>query len=153
MRKKVIIFTDGSCFGNPGSGGYSAILRHKKYEKTFSAGYCLTTNNRMELMAAIIALESLKYSCEVVLMSDSQYLRLGITKWIYKWKKENWKSSNKKPIKNIDLWLRLDKVVQCHFIQWNWIKGHTGNLENERCDELARIAAAYPVLEDIGYLK
>ncbi|CUX96407.1 ribonuclease HI [Candidatus Doolittlea endobia] len=151
MRKRVAIFTDGSCLGNPGPGGYGAIQRCKHYEKTLSAGYRLTTNNRMELMAVIVALEALTDACEVVLSTDSQYVRQGITKWIHNWKKRSWKTADKKPVKNIDLWLRLDAAIQPHTLQWDWVKSHAGHPENERCDELARKAAALHILEDVGY--
>lgn len=151
MSKQVEIFTDGSCLGNPGPGGYGAILRYKQYEKVFSAGYRLTTNNRMELMAAIVALEALKDPCEVVLSTDSQYVRLGITQWIHHWKKIGWQTSEKKPVKNVNLWQRLDEAIQSHRLRWNWVKGHAGHSENEFCDELARTAAGHPAFEDIGY--
>ncbi|RLR18230.1 ribonuclease HI [Sodalis-like symbiont of Bactericera trigonica] len=151
MRKQVAIFTDGSCLGNPGPGGYGAILRYKQYEKTFSAGYLLTTNNRMELMAAIVALEALTDACKVVLSTDSQYVRQGITQWIHNWKKRGWKTADKKPVKNVDLWQRMDAAIQPHTMRWDWVKGHSCHPENERCDELARIAAGHPALEDIGY--
>ncbi|ABF14254.1 ribonuclease HI [Candidatus Palibaumannia cicadellinicola] len=151
MRKKIEIFTDGSCFGNPGPGGYGAILRYKKYEKEHSAGFLLTTNNRMELMAAIIALEFLRDPCEAIVYIDSKYVHQGVIQWIYNWKKHNWKNSAKKIIKNLDLWQRLDVVSNLHVIHWRWVKSHTGHPENERCDELARIAAEHPKFEDIGY--
>lgn len=151
MHKKVLIFTDGSCFGNPGHGGYAAILQYKHYEKTFSAGYYLTTNNRMELMAAVIALEALTNSCDVILSTDSQYVYQGITKWVHNWKKRGWKTAENKPVKNISLWQRLDIAIKPHILRWNWIKSHVGHLENERCDYLARTAAASPSLEDIDY--
>lgn len=151
MRKQVEIFTDGSCLGNPGPGGYGAILRYGQHEKLFSAGYRLTTNNRMELMAAIVALEALKEPCHVVLSTDSQYVRQGITSWIHNWKKRGWKTADKKPVKNVDLWKRLDSALAGHEIQWEWVKGHAGHPENERCDELARSAASHPQSEDIGY--
>ncbi|MEB7539307.1 ribonuclease HI [Pantoea anthophila] len=151
MRKQVEIFTDGSCLGNPGPGGYGAILRYGQHEKTFSAGYRLTTNNRMELMAAIISLEALTQPCDVVLSTDSQYVRQGITSWIYNWKKRGWKTADKKPVKNVDLWQRLDQALSTHKIQWEWVKGHAGHPENERCDVLARSAAENPAFEDIGY--
>ena len=138
MLKQVEIFTDGSCLGNPGPGGYGAILRYRGYEKTFSAGYTRTTNNRMELMAAIVALEALKEHCEVILSTDSQYVRQGITQWIHNWKKRGWKTADKKPVKNVDLWQRLDAALGQHQIKWEWVKGHAGHPENERCDELAR---------------
>ncbi|XBS68951.1 ribonuclease HI [Acerihabitans sp. KWT182] len=151
MQKQVEIFTDGSCLGNPGPGGYGAILRYKEHEKTFSAGYRLTTNNRMELMAAIVALEALKDSCEVVISTDSQYVRQGITQWIHNWKKRGWQTAEKKPVKNVDLWQRLDLAIQNHVLRWDWVKGHAGHPENERCDELARGAALNPAFEDTGY--
>ncbi|SBT81923.1 Ribonuclease H [secondary endosymbiont of Trabutina mannipara] len=157
MCQQIEIFTDGSCLGNPGPGGYCAILYYKKlfyknYEKTFSAGYRLTTNNRMELMAAIIALESLTEKCKVVIITDSQYLRKGITEWVNNWKKRYWKTYDNKPVKNVDLWKRLDAAIKPHNLRWNWVKGHSGNFKNEQCNKIARIAANYPYLEDdIGY--
>ncbi|EPE1851221.1 ribonuclease HI [Cronobacter dublinensis] len=151
MRKQVEIFTDGSCLGNPGPGGYGAILRYKQHERTFSAGYRLTTNNRMELMAAIVSLEALREHCIVTLSTDSQYVRQGITQWIHNWKKRGWKTADKKPVKNVDLWQRLDTALGQHEIKWEWVKGHAGHPENERCDELARAAAMAPTLEDTGY--
>ena len=151
MLKQVEIFTDGSCLGNPGPGGYGAILRYRGREKTFSAGYTRTTNNRMELMAAIVALEALKEQCDIVLTTDSQYVRQGITQWIHNWKKRGWKTADKKPVKNVDLWQRLDAALGQHQIKWEWVKGHAGHPENERCDELARAAAMNPTLEDTGY--
>lgn len=151
MCKTIQIFTDGSCLGNPGPGGYGYILRYKQYEKTFSAGYHRTTNNRMELMAAIVALEELTEACQVVLSTDSQYLCQGITQWIHTWKQLGWKTTEKKPVKNVDLWQRLDIAVQLHTLRWDWVKGHAGHPENERCDELAHIAAGYPNYDDIGY--
>ncbi|AYN27440.1 ribonuclease HI [Buttiauxella sp. 3AFRM03] len=151
MRKQVEIFTDGSCLGNPGPGGYGAILRYKQHEKIFSVGYRLTTNNRMEMMAAIVALEALIEPCDIVLSTDSQYVRQGITQWIHNWKKRGWKTADKKPVKNVDLWQRLDAALSEHKISWEWVKGHAGHPENERCDELARVAASNPTLEDVGY--
>ena len=151
MLKQVEIFTDGSCLGNPGPGGYGAILRYQQREKTFSEGYRLTTNNRMEMMAAIVALEALKEPCTVVLSTDSQYVRQGITQWIHNWKKRGWKTADKKPVKNVDLWKRLDAALGKHEIRWEWVKGHAGHPENERCDELARSAAMNPTQEDVGY--
>jgi len=137
MRKQVEIFTDGSCLGNPGPGGYGAIMRYRQHEKTFSEGYFLTTNNRMELMAAIVALEALKEHCDVVLSTDSQYVRQGITQWIHNWKKRGWKTADKKPVKNEDLWRRLDELAAQHRVQWRWVKGHNGHDGNERADALA----------------
>lgn len=151
MRKQVEIFTDGSCLGNPGPGGYGAILRYGQHEKTFSAGYYLTTNNRMEMMAAIVALEALTQPCTVTLSTDSQYVRQGITSWIHNWKKRGWKTADKKPVKNVDLWKRLDTALSHHEIKWEWVKGHAGHPENERCDELARSAAGSPAFDDVGY--
>ena len=151
MRKQVEIFTDGSCLGNPGPGGYGAILRYREHEKLFSTGYRLTTNNRMELMAAIVALEALTQPCDVVISTDSQYVRQGITSWIHNWKRRGWKTADKKPVKNVDLWKRLDLALSNHEIKWEWVKGHAGHPENERCDELARSAAGNPTQDDIGY--
>lgn len=149
MRKTVAIYTDGSCLGNPGPGGYGVVLKYKQHCKELSGGFRLTTNNRMELLAAIIALESLKDSCNVELTTDSQYVRLGITQWLTLWKRNNWKTSQKQPVKNQDLWQRLDSAVQPHTVAWHWVKGHAGHPENERCDILARSAAeAKPVSID-----
>ncbi|MGG2143498.1 ribonuclease HI [Symbiopectobacterium sp. RP] len=151
MTKQVEIFTDGSCLGNPGPGGYGVVLRYKQHEKILSAGYHLTTNNRMELMAAIAALEALTTPCTVVLSTDSQYVLQGITRWINNWKLKGWKTADKKPVKNIDLWQRLDAAIQWHTMRWEWVKGHAGHPENEKCDELARQAASHPTQEDTGY--
>lgn len=147
--KEVEIFTDGSCLGNPGPGGYAAILRYKGREKEVSAGYFNTTNNRMELLAPIVALRMLKEPCKVTLHSDSQYMKNGITSWIKNWKKNNWQTSSKTPVKNKDLWIALDEISQVHQINWQWVKGHDGHVENERCDVLARTAANNPTLEDV----
>ncbi|RTE87517.1 MULTISPECIES: ribonuclease HI [Gammaproteobacteria] len=149
-KKEVAIYTDGSCLGNPGPGGYGAILVYGKHRKELSAGFHLTTNNRMELLAAIVALETLTRSCHIELWTDSEYVRQGITQWIHGWKKKGWKNSQKKPVKNADLWQRLDKATERHHISWHWVKGHSGHPENERCDELARIAAGKPTQEDQG---
>ncbi len=138
--KKVEAFTDGACSGNPGPGGWGAILRHGRHEKELSGGEELTTNNRMELMAAIAALEALKEPCEVHLTSDSTYLRDGITKWIHEWKRNGWKTAAKKPVKNADLWQRLEAAAAPHDVHWHWVKGHAGHEENERADALAREA-------------
>lgn len=151
MNKQVEIFTDGSCLGNPGPGGYGAILRYKQHEKTLSAGYYLTTNNRMELLAAIVALEALTSPCSVTLYSDSQYVRQGITNWIHNWKKRGWKTADKKPVRNVDLWQRLDLATQKHKVNWIWVKGHAGHDENERCDIIAKAAAESPTFIDEGY--
>ncbi|MCG3732654.1 ribonuclease HI [Vibrio cincinnatiensis] len=151
MKKQVEIFTDGSCLGNPGPGGYGVVLRYKQVEKTLSKGYRLTTNNRMEMLAAVVALQTLKEPCEVILTTDSQYVRQGITQWIHNWKLRGWKTADKKPVKNADLWQRLDKETARHHVEWRWVKGHAGHRENEMCDELARTAAENPTEEDHGY--
>lgn len=151
MTKQVEIFTDGSCLGNPGPGGYGIVLRYKQVEKTLAKGYTLTTNNRMEMMATIVALQALKEPCDVILTTDSQYVRQGITQWIHNWKKRDWKTSDKKPVKNADLWKELDAETGRHKIDWRWVKGHAGHRENEMCDELARAAAENPTDEDTGY--
>ena len=140
MLKQVEIFTDGSCLGNPGPGGYGAILRYRGREKTFSAGYTRTTNNRMELMAAIVALEALKEHCEVILSTDSQYVRQGITQWIHNWKKRGWKNAAGQPVENQDLWWLLITLTKKHNVQFYKVKGHSDHPENNRCDELARAA-------------
>jgi ribonuclease HI len=142
-RKEIVeIFTDGACSGNPGPGGWGAILRYNGTEKELSGGDARTTNNRMELMAAIAALEALKRQVKVSLYTDSQYLRDGITRWIHDWKARGWKTADKKPVKNIDLWQRLEAALADHEIEWHWIRGHSGHPENERADELARAAIA-----------
>ncbi|CDL80463.1 ribonuclease HI [Xenorhabdus cabanillasii] len=153
MSKQVEIFTDGSCLGNPGPGGYGVLLRYKQKEKNLSKGYFRTTNNRMELMAAITGLEALKEPCKVILTTDSQYVRQGITQWIHNWKKRGWKKADKSPVINVDLWQRLDKAISPHDIDWRWVKGHTGHRENELCDELARAAANSPTQDDGGYIE
>ncbi len=137
----VEIFTDGACSGNPGTGGWGAILRWRGHEKELYGGEPETTNNRMEMMAAIQALESLKHTKRVVLYTDSTYLRDGITSWIHGWKRNGWKTAAKKPVKNEDLWRRLDAALKGHEIDWRWVKGHAGHPENERADELARLGA------------
>jgi len=151
MTKQVEIFTDGSCLGNPGPGGYGTVMRYKQHEKELSDGFYMTTNNRMELLAAIVGLSSLKESCQVDLTTDSQYVRQGITQWIHNWKKRGWKTADKKPVKNADLWQRLDEESQRHQVSWHWVKGHAGHPENERCDDLARAAAESPSQDDNGY--
>ncbi|KJG08461.1 ribonuclease H [Photobacterium kishitanii] len=151
MMKQVEIFTDGSCLGNPGPGGYGTVLRYKQHEKELSGGYLMTTNNRMELLAAIMGLASLKQPCSVDLTTDSQYVRQGITQWIHNWKKRGWQTADKKPVKNADLWQQLDRETQRHQVQWHWVKGHAGHPENERCDVLARTAAENPTQADTGY--
>ncbi len=137
--KKVNIFTDGACKGNPGKGGWGALLIYNGVEKELSGGEMDTTNNRMELMAVIKALESLKFPCSLNITSDSTYVLKGITEWLKNWKKNNWKTAAKKEVKNADLWQRLDQLVQQHEIQWHWVKGHSGHLENERVDQLANL--------------
>lgn len=139
-KPKVTVFTDGACSGNPGPGGWAAILRFKDTERELSGYETHTTNNRMELMAAIEALKALKMACRVTLVTDSQYLKDGITTWITNWKKQGWKTSNKKPVKNLELWRALEEVVANHDVEWQWIRSHTGHPENERADELARAA-------------
>lgn len=151
--KYIEIFTDGSCLGNPGPGGYCTIIKYKKYEKIFSAGYFLTTNNRMEILSAIVALEYLEKNYFLIIYTDSQYLKQGITKWISIWKKKCWKTTSNKAVKNIDLWVRLHQLIQQHNIKWKWIKSHSGSIYNERCDKLARIAASNAHLIDVGYIK
>ncbi|MGV6807111.1 MAG: ribonuclease HI [bacterium] len=135
--KKVEIFTDGACRGNPGPGGWGALLRFGDNEKRLYGGEVDTTNNRMELTAAIRGLAALKEPCEVALTTDSQYVRQGITEWMANWKKRNWKSASKKPVKNQDLWRDLDALQQKHKVSWHWVKGHSGHRENEIADKLA----------------
>ncbi|MBU1247898.1 MAG: ribonuclease HI [Proteobacteria bacterium] len=140
--KEVTIYTDGSCLGNPGPGGYGAVLLFGDTRKELSSGYRKTTNNRMEMMAVIVALEALKEPCKVVLYTDSQYVKNAFTqKWLVNWEKNGWKTAAKKPVKNKDLWQRMVPLVESHSLEWRWVKGHAGNPENERCDELARNAA------------
>ena len=138
----VDLFTDGACSGNPGPGGWGAILRFRGTEKELSGGEMQTTNNRMELMAAIAGLEALKRAVKVRVHTDSMYLKDGITKWIHGWKKKGWKTADKKPVKNVDLWQRLEKAIAEHDVSWHWVRGHSGHAENERADELARVAIA-----------
>lgn len=140
--KHVEIYTDGACSGNPGPGGWGAILRWNGKEKELSGGEAETTNNRMELMAAISALEAIKEPVTADLFTDSSYVRDGIGKWMYGWKKNGWKTADKKPVKNAELWQRLDEANKRHKVEWHWIKGHAGHPENERADELARVAMA-----------
>jgi ribonuclease HI len=135
---EVEIFTDGACSGNPGPGGWGAILRYGKVEKELAGGEPQTTNNRMELMAAIAGLEALKRPCKVRLYTDSQYLRDGITQWLPGWKARGWRTSAKNPVKNIDLWQRLEQAAAAHAVEWHWVRGHAGHPENERADALAR---------------
>lgn len=145
MKKEVRIYTDGACKGNPGRGGYGVILACGEIKKELSAGYRHTTNNRMELMAAIAGLEALRRPAKVTLYSDSKYLTDALTKgWIPGWRKRGWQTAARKPVKNQDLWERLDRAIQDHEIAVQWVKGHAGHAQNERCDELANEAAAQP---------
>lgn len=139
---RVQIYTDGACSGNPGPGGWGAILIWGEHRKELTGGEAHTTNNRMELMAAISALEALKKGVAVDLFTDSEYVRNGITKWIFGWKRNGWKTADKKPVKNIELWQRLDEALKRHDVAWHWVKGHAGHPENERADELARAGIA-----------
>ena len=139
-ERAVRAFTDGACSGNPGPGGWGALLQWGEHERELSGGEAQTTNNRMEMTAAIMALEALKRPCTVALYTDSQYLRDGITKWILGWKRNGWRTSDKKPVKNADLWQRLDAARARHQVDWHWVRGHAGHPENERVDRLARAA-------------
>lgn len=138
--KSVEIFTDGACRGNPGPGAWAALLRWKGSEREMAGYEPMTTNNRMELMAPIQALESLKRPCRVRITTDSQYVRNGMTQWIHNWKRRGWHTADKKPVKNQDLWERLDALAQAHQVEWHWVKGHGGHVENERVDQLANDA-------------
>ena len=137
---KVTIYTDGACSGNPGPGGWGALLRAGQHEKELSGYNPQTTNNRMELTAALEALRALKRPCQIEFHTDSEYLRKGITEWIGNWKRRGWKTAAKKPVKNQDLWQALDQAIQPHQITWHWVRGHAGHPENERVDQLARAA-------------
>ncbi len=136
-EQAVEIFTDGACRGNPGPGGWGALLRCNGTEKELYGAEALTTNNRMELMAAIRALDSLKRPCRVSVTTDSKYVLQGITEWLAGWKRKDWKTASKQPVKNVDLWQELDRLVAPHQIEWHWVRGHTGHAENERADQLA----------------
>ncbi|HRF09378.1 MAG TPA: ribonuclease HI [Xanthobacteraceae bacterium] len=138
MTDRVKIHSDGACSGNPGPGGWGAIVEHKGARTELKGGEPMTTNNRMELMAAIMALESLPPKCEADIYTDSQYVKGGITGWIKNWKRNGWKTADKKPVKNIELWQRLEAAALQHQVAWHWLKGHAGHAENERADELAR---------------
>jgi len=135
--KPVVVYTDGSCRGNPGPGGWGAVLRYNGHERHLHGGETPTTNNRMELMAAIQALETLREPCTVELHTDSNYVRQGITEWLPQWRKRNWKTADKKAVKNQDLWQRLEAAAARHTIDWRWVKGHSGNEGNELADQLA----------------
>jgi ribonuclease HI len=137
-RPKVVIHTDGACSGNPGPGGWGAILESGAHRKEIKGGEAMTTNNRMELLAAIEALDALKAPSDVELYTDSNYLRGGITSWIKGWKKNGWRTAGRKPVKNAELWERLEKSASRHKVNWHWVKGHVGHDDNERADELAR---------------
>lgn len=141
-KTAIDIFTDGACSGNPGPGGWGAVLVQGDHERELSGGEALTTNNRMELTAAIEALEALKRPCRVRLHTDSNYLKDGITRWMKKWQANGWRTADRKPVKNQDLWLRLEKAAQRHEIEWLWVRGHSGHDGNERADVLARAAIA-----------
>lgn len=138
----VDVFSDGACSGNPGPGGWGAILRYRGTERELSGFEAETTNNRMELMAAIAALEALKRPCPVCIHTDSRYLHDGITRWIADWKRRGWRTADKKPVKNVDLWQRLEAALAPHRVEWRWVRGHAGHPENERADALARAAIA-----------
>ncbi|MGE9269733.1 MAG: ribonuclease HI [Verrucomicrobiales bacterium] len=153
MLKNVTIHTDGACRGNPGPGGFGVVMTSGKHRIELSEGYSRTTNNRMELLAAIVGLESLTQACQVTLWSDSRYLIDAMTKgWLQGWKRKGWVTSNRQPVKNRDLWERLEQATANHEIEWRWLRGHVGHKENERCDELAVAAAKGPNLhDDLGY--
>jgi ribonuclease HI len=138
----VDVYTDGACKGNPGVGGWGALLRSGSHSREIYGGEAATTNNRMELMAVIRALEALKKPCRVRVHTDSQYVQLGISRWIHGWKKNGWRTAEKKPVKNAELWQELDRLAACHDIEWLWVKGHAGHHGNERADELANLGAA-----------
>ena len=140
MKKTVELFTDGACRGNPGPGGWGVVLRYQQHEKTLSGAEKHTTNNRMELLAAIQGLAALQQSSYVVLTTDSQYLRQGIQQWVKTWQKNGWKTAAKKPVKNQDLWEALLEETKKHEVEWHWVKGHSGHLENEQADQLANAA-------------
>lgn len=151
VAASVEIWTDGACSGNPGPGGWGAVLVYGATEKELSGAEPETTNNRMELMAAISALNTLKRPCHIVLHTDSQYVKGGITGWIFGWKKNGWRTADKKPVKNIDLWQALDEAIARHEVEWRWVKGHAGEPNNERADGLAR--AAIKAMREAGKQK
>ena len=140
----VEIFTDGACRGNPGPGGWAAILRYRGVEKELAGGETMTTNNRMEMTAAIRGLEALNRPCRVRVFTDSQYVRDGVTQWLAGWKARNWRTADKKPVKNVDLWQQLDAAAARHQVEWVWVRGHAGHPENERADALARASVPQP---------
>ncbi|MDX1381428.1 MAG: ribonuclease HI [Xanthomonadales bacterium] len=136
----VDIYTDGACSGNPGPGGWGSVLLYNGHRRELSGGERQTTNNRMELMAVIQALETLKRPCDVVLYTDSVYVMKGMTEWLEQWKRRNWRTADRKPVKNVELWQRLEEAIRRHRVDWRWVRGHSGVPENERADELARLA-------------
>ena len=141
MSEKIVeVFTDGACRGNPGPGGWGVVMRYNGTEKTLYGAEKETTNNRMELMAAIMGLEAINRRCKVSLTTDSKYVRDGISEWIHNWKKRGWKTASKDPVKNAELWKRLDKAREQHEVEWHWVKGHAGHPENEQADQLANLA-------------
>lgn len=137
--KHIILYTDGACSGNPGPGGWGAILTSGKHQRELKGGECETTNNRMEMMAVICGAEALKQDCRVDIFTDSVYVMKGMTEWLEGWKKRGWKTAGRKPVKNVDLWQRLELALERHQVNWNWVKGHSGDAGNERADELARM--------------
>ncbi|SEQ03167.1 ribonuclease HI [Nitrosomonas ureae] len=149
VSKVVEIYTDGACKGNPGIGGWGALLRYGDHEREIFGGEKLTTNNRMEMLAAIRALESLKRPCKIHLHTDSQYLQKGISEWLDSWKARNWRTADKKPVKNEDLWKLLDQLTQQHEIEWCWVRGHSGHIDNERADQLANRGVEMIISEEL----
>jgi len=139
-ERTVVIYTDGACSGNPGPGGWGSVLLYRGHRRELSGGEPSTTNNRMELMAVIQALEALKRPCQVTLHTDSTYVMKGMQEWLEQWKSRNWLTAARKPVKNMDLWQRLERAIAPHQVDWKWVKGHSGIPENERADELARLA-------------
>lgn len=149
MMKRIELFTDGACSGNPGPGGWGAILRHGRHEREICGGEHETTNNRMEMRAVIEGLTALKHPCHVTIYTDSKYVMDGVTKYMHSWKRQGWKTADKKPVKNKELWLELDAALTRHDVEWVWVKGHAGNAGNERADALARSGIpAAPTLGD-----
>ena len=139
-EKQVEVYTDGACSGNPGPGGWGAVLLYNSHRRELSGGASETTNNRMEMQAVVEALEALKQPCKVTVHTDSVYVMKGMTEWLPQWKKRNWRTAGKKPVKNMEWWQRLESAMARHKVQWRWVKGHSGVEENERADELARLA-------------
>jgi ribonuclease HI len=144
----VVLYTDGACSGNPGPGGWGSVLMYRGHRREMSGGEDQTTNNRMELMAVIKALEALKRPCKIKLHTDSTYVMKGMTEWLENWKRRNWRTADKKPVKNVDLWQRLEQAMGRHEVEWRWVRGHSGDTENERADELARRRVGAPVAHD-----